>query len=233
MTKGAQWWRAMSPEEQVAYKAKMAARRVVREELERQVCELRLQGLGFPDIAKALKRSGTSHIHKVYERAMARIPKASADALRGTQVARLEKLVRHGFKIMEDLDRFGFEKDEHGRSTNIRTLKHKTKDRLAASAEVRAAVEALIKLHGLNAPTQVRHGQAVGAGPVQIGLLSYAQMMEMSDGDVEAALSRAATLVVGESAASPALDVAAGGGAAAASEGASRADGGGTSGGGG
>lgn len=64
-------------------------------------------------------------------------------------------------------------------------------------AEERAAVlvlktmEQLAKLEGTDAPIQHRHGQAQGAGPVQLTIVDQSEIAELSDEDLARAIAEA------------------------------------------
>jgi len=60
-------------------------------ETERAVCDLRASGLTFEEISSRLGLSGKGQAHKIYQRALIRIPAESVEELRFLEADRLDR----------------------------------------------------------------------------------------------------------------------------------------------
>lgn len=180
-------------------RAAEAKAKAERREKRRLVCDLKLRGFTFEQIARQLNYKNKSTPKRIYDEAMRAIDQPRAEQLRKQYDLRTESALRTAFAVMAKED-----------------VESKTK--LEAAKTVASIERDRAKVLGFEQPTQVRHGGAANAPPVQVGVVDYGDLARMSDEELAEAVERAAARARSVTAGLAAAAAAAGDGAEEADE---------------
>ena len=159
------YWMKKTLEERRELRARKARKRLDREERRRKVCEMRLQGLTFEAISRAMGYKCKTSAYRVYEEAMRDVARLPKDTLRKQYDLRTERAIRQLYAILT-------------------SPKSTVRDQLQAAQQLVDAEGSRAKVLGYAEPTQHRVGGASGAPPITVTPVDYGDLAGLSDADL-------------------------------------------------